>query len=435
METCLYNGKQICAYDITNMNYALNYELKKEWKIASKNKELFCEECGMEVQLRVKDPRKKIPHFSHKLSDYKCSFSNSESRETEEHKKGKMLLYNYFKEKYPDTSPIINHRFPNKRRADLYIEFKNNDKLAIEYQRTELDILDWQERQGEYEKLGTNILWLLSGKEEKLQEKVRQIDVSFFQQIMLNELDKIAVYLDVDKVRIIFAKNMRYSDTYVVGNDFEELYIKSYDLNDVLIHPNGKIECDFIEEYKKANEEFVIKYSNKCLQEEQQRQLAKEDEKRRKAEMFKPRPIESKVWTSNENIITKVELKVKPTRYFTAYAPYTNKIKYILKCSESAMEEVIKHLRDYGNSDDFSIITTIFKYNYLKGNVKVNDIYARLINLAGLGNCDLEVQEQDINELVCPICKGKLLQKYGKYGPLVTCSNYPLCHLTFNIDI
>jgi competence protein CoiA len=433
VETCLYNGKQICAYGITNMNYALNYELKKEWKIASKNKELFCEECGMEVQLRVKDPRKKIPHFSHKLSDYKCSFSNSESRETEEHKKGKMLLYNYFKEKYPDTNTIINHRFPNKRRADLYIEFKNGDKLAIEYQRTELDILDWQERQGEYEKLGTNILWLLSGKEEKLQEKVRQIDVSFFQQIMLNELDKIAVYLDVDKVRIIFAKNMRYSDTYVVGNDFDELYIKSYNLNDVLIHPNGKIECDFIKEYKKSNEEFVIRYSNKCLQEEQQRQLVIEDEKRHKAELLKRKSEETIFRPRLSNIEFEVKSEEKTNRYCDGNIPYKNKIKYALNGDENAIDFTARHLREWGSSDDFKIITLICKYNYSKGNIKVKEVYNKIMEKARFDCENLDLEDKALHELECPFCKGKLNQRYGKFGAFVSCYNYPDCKFSFNI--
>ena len=257
METCLYKDKQICAYDVTNANYALNYELKKEWRIAGRNRELICQECGKEVQLRVNDPRKKVPHFSHKLTDNRCPYSSNDSRESEEHKKGKMLLYHYFKEKYLGTSPIINYRFPNRRKADLYIEFNNGDKLAVEYQRTELDILEWQERHDEYKKASINDLWLIGGKEDNIKIKEKQVEVTFFQQIMLNELGKVAVHLDVNSAKLIFAKNMRYSDPFVINNDFEELYIKSYNLNDVLILTNGRIECDFSEEYKKVNEKFI----------------------------------------------------------------------------------------------------------------------------------------------------------------------------------
>ena len=209
METCLYKGKQICAYDVTNLNYALNYELKKEWRIAGRSGELICQECGKEVQLRINDPRKRTPHFSHKVTDDKCIFVNNDQRESEEHKKGKMLLYHYFKDRYPETNPIINYRFPNRRKADLYIEFDNGDKLAIEYQRTELDILEWEERHEKYRRSNINILWLIGGKEENIVAKKKQVEVTFFQQIMINELDKVAIYLDVGKGKFIFVKNMR----------------------------------------------------------------------------------------------------------------------------------------------------------------------------------------------------------------------------------
>ncbi|MDP4147156.1 MAG: competence protein CoiA family protein [Bacillota bacterium] len=434
METCLYNGKQICAYSIVNNNLALNYELKKEWKIASKNGELFCEECGKEVTLRIRDPQKRVPHFSHKVTDEKCPYNNNPTRESEEHKKGKMVLYNYFKDKYKDIDINLNHRFPNKRRTDLLIEFNSGEKLAIEYQRTELDILDWQERQKEYEKLSVGILWLLSGKEEILQIKEQQIEVSFFQQIMLNELDKIAVYLDVDKTRIIFAKNMQYSDPYVVNNDFQELYIKSYNLTDVLIHPNGKIGCNFAEEYIKANEEFINNYAAQCLYEEQQRELAEEDKKRRQAEDFQRRLMEKRFSINDEDIIFEDKHEDKQVRYFTRFAPYKNIIKYALKGSLSDLQEIAKYLREDGISDDFSAITTIFKYNYLIGNSNAPVIYKKVIEIAEFGTGDLEIKERNIDELKCPICNGKLQQKYGKFGWFVSCSNFPLCRLSFNID-
>lgn len=34
IEVCLYKGKEVCAYNILNSNYALKYELKKELRIA-----------------------------------------------------------------------------------------------------------------------------------------------------------------------------------------------------------------------------------------------------------------------------------------------------------------------------------------------------------------------------------------------------------------
>ncbi|QAS59621.1 competence protein CoiA family protein [Clostridium septicum] len=91
-----------------------------------------------------------------------------------------MILYNYFRELYPDESISINYRFNNRRRTDLYCEFRDGNKLAIEYQRTALDILEWQERQSAYEDLGVNVIWLLEGNKDKLRDKEKQIEVTFF---------------------------------------------------------------------------------------------------------------------------------------------------------------------------------------------------------------------------------------------------------------
>lgn len=254
MDTCIYDGKEICAYDVTNINGILNYELSVEWREAGRNGNLYCPECGNEVILKVKDLNKKVPHFSHKLNVSNCTLTNNYIRESEEHKKGKMLLYHYFKEKHPKANIFINKRFSNSRRCDLYIEFNNGDKLVVEFQRTNIKRNDWQERHDAYGKQNIKDLWILSGKEEYLKEK--QIELTYLEQVMLNELDKLAIYFDVDTLKVTIAKNMRYVDVYVKDNDIEKLYIKSYNLKDIFITTKGIIECNFDEEYRQAIEQF-----------------------------------------------------------------------------------------------------------------------------------------------------------------------------------
>lgn len=432
METCLYKGKQICAYDVTNTNYALNYELKKEWVIAGRNGELICQECGKEVQLKIRDPRKKIPHFFHKTTDVKCPFSSNDLRESEEHKKGKMILYHYFKERYPEVTPIINYRFPNRRKSDLYIEFKNGDKLAVEYQRTEMYILEWQERHEEYTKANINILWLIGGKEENIISKEKQVEVTFFQQIMLNELDKVAVYLDVSSSKLIFAKNMRYSDPYIANNDYEELYIKSYNLKDVAIHSNGKIECNFIEEYKKAEKVFNDYYTQKCLDEENRRQRIKEEEIIRREHLREKRSEKIKSYSGSSEIKFEPEPKEEKNRYFEGNISYKYKLKNAISGDESAVKATARHLIEWGVSDDYKIITLICKYHYINGNKKVKEVYDKIMAEAGFESASLEAIDGK-KQLECPFCKGKLIQKYGKYGAFVSCSNYPECKFSFNI--
>jgi competence CoiA-like predicted nuclease len=431
VETCLYNGRQICAYDVTNLNYALNYELKKEWKIAGKYGELICEKCGQEVQLRVNDPRQRTPHFSHKITDNKCPFTNNDFRESEDHKKGKMLLYHYFKDKYPDVKPMLNHRFSNRRKADLYIEFNNGDKLAVEYQRTELDILEWQERQDEYTKEGINVIWLIAGKEADLKVKEKQVEVTFFQQIMLNELDKVAVFLDINSSKLIFAKNMRYSDPYIINNDFEDLYIKSYNLNDVIIHTNGKIECGFNDEYNKAIKIFNDYYAEKCLNEEKHRQRLKEEEIKSREQLQKIENDKIKSHQSFREIKLDVEQQEDTNKYFNGNISYKTKLKNAMNGDESAIKATARHFIEWGCSNDYKIITFICRYHYLNGNKKVKEVYEKIMTEAGFASEDLEVKD-GLKHLECPFCKGKLNQKYGKYGSFVSCSNYPECKFSFN---
>lgn len=35
--------------------------------------------------------------------------------------------------------------------------------------------------------------------------------------------------------------------------------------------------------------------------------------------------------------------------------------------------------------------------------------------------------------MVCPKCGGKMVERQGKYGKFIGCSNYPKCKYTMNI--
>ena len=38
-----------------------------------------------------------------------------------------------------------------------------------------------------------------------------------------------------------------------------------------------------------------------------------------------------------------------------------------------------------------------------------------------------------INQGICPRCRGKLVERNGKYGSFIGCSNYPNCKFTKDI--
>lgn len=349
MDTCIYDGKEICAYDVTNINGILNYELAVEWREAGRNGNLYCPECGNEVILKVKDPNKKVPHFSHKLNVSNCTLTNNYIRESEEHKKGKMILYHYFKEKHPKANIFLNKRFSNSRRCDLYIEFNNGDKLAVEFQRTNIQKYDWQERHDSYEKQNIKDLWILSGKEEYLKE--RQIELTYLEQVMLNESDKLAIYFDVNTLKVTIAKNMRYVDLYIKNNDIEKLCIKSYNLKDILITTKGIIECDFNEKYKHAIEQF-----NECCTKNSldRQQYIKQQEEYKEKIIFEKKKKE-------------VSIDYLPTKKF-------DEIKSKYSDVDFKIGTIIKH-KIYGIGEIIHInngIVTMRKSNGVEQNISFN---------------------------------------------------------------
>ncbi len=47
---------------------------------------------------------------------------------------------------------------------------------------------------------------------------------------------------------------------------------------------------------------------------------------------------------------------------------------------------------------------------------------------------NIESMKEDINNNVCPRCKGALVEKKGRYGKFLACSNYPQCKFTKQIE-
>jgi competence CoiA-like predicted nuclease len=229
-----------------------NYDLKRKWKNAQYNNELICEDCGNPVELRVGDV--KIPHFAHRRGflDHDCYYETT--KESEEHRKAKSLLYCYFKEKYPDASVQTTKKQPNGRRSDIYIEH-GSLKLAVEFQRQGLRVADWDIRHQEYEKLGITDLWFLSSR--IYEERVSDFD--FMTQVLLHESeDNIAKFLDVEKESIRFLKQINFADKEGILKQ-REFFSLSYNLSDLTISLDGRIESDFEQRYDIQKELFVKK--------------------------------------------------------------------------------------------------------------------------------------------------------------------------------
>lgn len=43
-----------------------------------------------------------------------------------------------------------------------------------------------------------------------------------------------------------------------------------------------------------------------------------------------------------------------------------------------------------------------------------------------------EVKTSEDDSAICPMCGGELVERNGRYGPFLGCSNYPKCKFTRN---
>lgn len=121
----------------------------------SKESELLCPEC--EGELVYCHGTIKVPYFRHKI-DQNCELELT--GETEEHKKGKMLIYDFLKRKHPEAYVDLEYKIEETgQRADVICIFPNGDKFALEMQCSKIPIDKWLDRFNLYEQAGINQIW------------------------------------------------------------------------------------------------------------------------------------------------------------------------------------------------------------------------------------------------------------------------------------
>lgn len=133
-----------------------------------------------------------------KLSE-DCYFNKINSKESEEHRKGKLALYTYFKEffkhKGKDAVVEVDYKLSNGRRTDIYVEVSSK-KLAYEYLREDVKLNEWQNKHQDFQSINVVDHWVLSAKDFMVKWKDNK---KFFKQfIEKNQIDKIVKLFDTD---------------------------------------------------------------------------------------------------------------------------------------------------------------------------------------------------------------------------------------------
>lgn len=134
---------------------------KEDVKKLSRENQLICPNCKSKVIFKA--GRVYSPHFAHYDSD--CIVSNYE-RETADHLRGKQVLYEWLKNKYPTADVEYEVYIPETNQiADIFVEHSEEGKeglrWAFEFQHSPLSVADWETRHNLYKSVGIQDFWIL----------------------------------------------------------------------------------------------------------------------------------------------------------------------------------------------------------------------------------------------------------------------------------
>lgn len=273
MENCLYQGNNICTYELKDDNGLYFEDMVLDLKQAAAGRLLTCPECKAPVYLAA-GPVKE-PYFAH--YDLKsCDYGNSQ--ETEELKKGKRLLYQLMKRSFPDSDILARHRMENGMYSTIYCEYNEDLKLAIDYRLQNSSLESFQMRDGFYQSNRIRPIYVLGIRQKK---DTGQID--WYQNLIQSSMGYL-IFLDVQKESISLKKCFGYR----IGRErYFKFLEKAYQVKELKFDKEGQMLCDFFSACEQAEwqiREEIRQYDERkqllqSLKNEQQR-LRERDKKR-----------------------------------------------------------------------------------------------------------------------------------------------------------
>ena len=123
MQNCLLHNKEISLLSLLkNKEYQVFKENELMLRSASKNKELICLDCGS--ILTYKHIENIVAHLSHyKGTAHDCDYSEYTSKQTEEQRMEKGMLYEYFQKLYRQESIRLQEEQAKQKQTELFTHF------------------------------------------------------------------------------------------------------------------------------------------------------------------------------------------------------------------------------------------------------------------------------------------------------------------------
>lgn len=169
----------------------------------SKSKELSCPNCRKKAYFH--GGIKRIHHFNHE-PHVECSFTGEP--ETQEHLSGKLLIYNWLKNQYPNAYIALEQRIMETNQiADVYADFGKGYKFAFEVQCSEITAEKWGERRKLYRSAGIRDIWLFGAnfyteiKSEEIEEDKQLLRLKSLQQVV-NDKERNVYFIDVKNNKV-----------------------------------------------------------------------------------------------------------------------------------------------------------------------------------------------------------------------------------------
>lgn len=297
---CLFNGQRICSLDIYNEHNEVDFDLRRKWKDAQQRNELKCEDCGTSIDFRSGDTR--TAYFAHSRGEINRDCYYDRVHETEELRDAKRLLYQNAKSKHSDCLVQVNKKLPNGKWAGIFVVSPQNEKLAIEFLRSNMPTLYWDEKHRGYVEMNIGDIWFLS----MSFYNNNRVNLKFMAQLVERDTDGTAKFLDVANNIVRIVKEIQYIDKQGIVRK-HKLFEIDYPLNKIKIDLSGHIVCDFLDNYEKAREMFIKESTEADAREEEKRRLHEESlkaecEKRQRAFFEKQQRVkwESSQWRQGE---------------------------------------------------------------------------------------------------------------------------------------
>ncbi|WBW96490.1 hypothetical protein OW730_22760 [Oceanirhabdus sp. W0125-5] len=209
----------------------------------------------------MRDVNKRKPHFAHKNNNgyRKCSYNE----ETEEHIEGIFILKKHLEWMYPQYKVRYKFNSYGKLYSDLYIEDENGNKMAIEYERQDLDFEYWKRKHEVLNKNNIKDFWLIKCPEEVDNQYLD--DLSFFKRYIDYTEDMNLMMINIETERVLLSKGMEIKD--VNGKIIEQkVFQKWYKLNDVKFQFDGSLLTE--PDFKKLFNEKLESYQDGMLKNE-----------------------------------------------------------------------------------------------------------------------------------------------------------------------